>query len=156
MVFRKWPYFRCWSLNMIVGTVNLVNTAARCRSLLAHLSWSQSPSFVVVPLPLQSVFSDRPHLRDSFSRASYRRLQWVIAQDSESKLNTSPGLRRSIPLGRMQSAKKIRTQLSMSTESAIAWDSADKLLRHFRGFHDFHTMTPTGASCPLCRACEVA
>ena len=42
-------------------------------------------------------------------------------------------------------------------ESAIACDSADKLLRHLRdNFHDFHAMIPTGASSPLCKAWDEA
>ena len=44
-----------------------------------------------------------------------------------------------------------------STESAMACDSADKLLLHLRdNFQDFHSMMPMGASCPLCSACDVA
>ena len=45
----------------------------------------------------------------------------------------------------------------MSIASAIACDSADRLLRHFRdSFHDFQSMIPTGASSPLVSACEEA
>ena len=64
-----------------------------------------------------------------------------------------PGEARGIVNAKLEPpAKKRRTQLSISTESAIACDSAAKLLRHLRGnFHDFHSMTPTGASFPWCR-----
>ena len=55
----------------------------------------------------------------------------------------------------LRSALAWETHTSM--ESTIAWDSADKLLRHFRdNFHDFHSIIPTGASSPLCKAWEEA
>ena len=48
-------------------------------------------------------------------------------------------------------------KFSMSTESAIACDSADRLLLHFLdSVHDFHSIIPTGASSPVCSAWDDA
>ena len=135
------------------GAVGFVSTSASCLSLFTHL--------VLIPVALiccrvavtsiEVRFSDRPNPNDSFfSRASYRLLQSVIAHDSGSSFRISSGRRRSIPSGWMQSAKNKRMKFRMSMESAMACDSAERLLRHFRdNFHDFHSMIPTGASCPL-------
>ena len=133
--------------------VGLVNTSASCRSLFTHL--------VLIPVAriccrvavtsIDVRFSDNPNPNDSlFSKASKRLLQSVIAHDSGSNFKTSSGRRKSMPSEWMQSAKNKRIKLSISTESAMACDSADKLLRHFRdSFQDFHSMIPTGASSPF-------
>ena len=60
-------------------------------------------------------------------------------------------------LGVSNPQTKSRMKFKTSTESAIACDSADRLLRHLRvSFQDFHSIIPTGASSPLCNACEEA
>ena len=142
------------------GAVVFVSTSAIWRSELTHRV--RIPVALICCLVavtyIEVRFSERPNPSDSlFSKASYKLLQSVIAQDSGRSLKTSSGRRRSIPSGWRQSTKKRRTKLSMSTESAMACDSAARLLRHLRpSFQDFHYITPTGASCPLCSAWEVA
>ena len=134
------------------GAVGFARTSASCRSLLTHR--------VLIPVAriccrvavtsIDVLFSDKPRPSGAFlSRASYRLLQSVIAHDSGNSRSTRSGCRKSIPSGCKQSAKNKRMKFKMSIESAIACDSADKLLRHFRdNFQDFQSIIPTGASCP--------
>ena len=144
------------------GAFGFVNTSANCLSEFAHLVLTPVALICcrVAEISKEVRRSDpeSPNPRDSLpSSASSRLLQSVMAKASGNNCKTASGCLRSMPAGWRQSAKNKRIKLSMSIESAMACDSALRELRHFRpSFHDFQSMIPTGASCPLCKACEVA